>query len=80
MAKKKQDKDLYVDETRIWLQQQQNRLHSCEIAIDYYIADIRNARAAIALERKQMRLIKQRKQLTEKELSGYKKKLDRDNV
>lgn len=74
MAKKKVSKDLYVSEMEVWIQQQQNRLHSCETAIDYHTANIGIARAGIVLERKQMRLIKRQHQQAKKELSNYKKK------
>lgn len=73
MLKKTED-EIYIKEMEVWIQQQQNRLHSCEIAIDYHTATIRNARAGIVLERKQTRFIKQQKQQAEKDVSDYKKK------
>jgi len=61
----------YIQEMKIWIEQQKLRLKSCELAKIEWFSCIKNLRDLIVLENKQISIIRKSIRRNEKEFQKY---------
>ncbi len=68
------EKDIYVKEMKVYLEQTKLRTKSCDLAIKYHTADIKNLEKLIALEKEQKSIIDTWLKRGQDDLNRYRKK------